>query len=45
MTKFGPLRSTGGARRVRKVALEAIARIETAPVLRTYKAAATLWTG
>jgi len=25
--------------------LEAIARIETAPVLRTYKAAATLWTG
>lgn len=29
----------------RKVALDAIARIETAPVLRTYKAAATLRTG
>ncbi len=29
----------------RKIALEAIARIETAPVLRTYKAAATLWAG
>ncbi|MEU0035231.1 Lrp/AsnC family transcriptional regulator [Streptomyces sp. NPDC006333] len=29
----------------RKVALEAVARIETAPVLRTYKAAATLRTG